>query len=847
MLKDKIEATFQKYPEVRVLFYFDPDGDSKEEVVQMEETPFRILQYANNPLDLKIRFRSEYADDRVFLYVPAKRPDSQEEYLRFPLLDLLVANRELRLDNVGEFMEDFRLKPHQRHLVQQYIRELKYESVQKVLEPVLHSSRFEEKSLRQGLLCAFLRLTKPEPYELILAKMITLALESEENELRRFANKVKDNQLMDLLDQQSIHYFGESLREITRERLQHLASITKYNAMTADLEADVKADPYIPLRITEEGKRTAQQNLLERALQSPAVREKFLLVLDTLASQVREQKLVSIYGIEAKYGWYSPALVSHLHHAIAEAILSKKITGAESLNRISLWERLSGNLKHVNQFLLHTLDTLQRIARAGSFILDKPEEYTQRYTGSWHGVDTAYRKAIVAWRDMDQSELISGEVFERLKNRLEDQYTAFVEGTNREWLKCLAEKNFEYRSIPIPKQYDFYESEILRLDQKVAVIISDGLRYEVASELLKELHQETKTEASLKYSLASIPSETAIGMSNLLPGKIRVMDGEKIKIDGIPSDALINREKILRNREADSRAVSYSQLDGMSQLEARQLFKSKVVYVYHDVIDAIGHKKASERNVLPMVPAAIDELKKLVKYLHSSLNVNRVLVTADHGFIYTDRANRETDFEPDMKNDLNLELQTNRYGFLDKEEKPESGYCFPFTQTNVVSHDKFVVIPPSVNRYHRQGATVQYVHGGGSLQELIVPVIESKYRKNKPVERVNPVLLTRSPRVVSNSLRIQLLQENPVSKDEKERVLNVGLYDGNDLASNLVEIKMNSPADSPSQRIYTADLVLLPGEGDKNRFTLRVFDPEDTLNRLIETEVTNNTLYGADF
>ena len=847
MLKDKILATFQKYPEVRILFYFDPDGDSKEELLLMEEAPFRVVQYANNPLDLKIRFRSEYADDRVFLYVPAKRPETQEEYLRFPLLDLLVANRELRLDNVGEFMEDFRMKPHQRHLVQQYIRELKYESVQKVLEPILKSSRFEEKSLRQGLLCAFLRFTKPEPFELILAKMITLALESEENELRRFANKVKDNQLMDVLDQQCANYFGETLREISRERLQYLASIIKYNAMVAELEVDVKADPYIPLRIADENRRTAQQFLLERALQSPAVRDKLMNVLDTLTSQVREQKLVSIYGIDAAYGWYTPALASHLHHAIAEAMLAKKIANAESMHRISRWDRLSGNQKHVNNFLTYALDTLQRIARSGSSILDKPQDYIYQYAESWYGVDTAYRKAIVAWRELDQTELISGEVFEKLKNRLEDQYTGFIQGTNREWMKCIAEKNFDFRSIPIPKQYDFYESEIALLDQKVAVIISDGLRYEVAVELLKELHPETKTEASIKYSLASIPSETALGMSNLLPGKIRVKDGDKIKIDDILSDSLINREKILRNREPDSRAVSYSQLDGMGQQEARQIFKSKIVYIYHDVVDAIGHKKASERNVLPMVVDAIEQLKKLVKYLHTTLNVNRVLVTADHGFIYTDRAIKETDFEPDLKNDLNLQLQTNRYGFLDSEEIPESGHCFHFTKTSVVKHDKYVVIPPSVNRYHRQGATVQYVHGGGSLQELVVPVIESKYRKNKAVERVNPVLLTRTPKVVSNSLRIQLLQENPVSKDVKERILNVGLYVGNDLSSNLVEIKMNSPADSPSQRIYIADLVLLPGEGDKNRFTLRVFDPEDSLNRLIETEVTNNTLYGADF
>jgi hypothetical protein len=58
---------------------------------------------------------------------------------------------------------------------------------------------------------------------------------------------------------------------------------------------------------------------------------------------------------------------------------------------------------------------------------------------------------------------------------------------------------------------------------------------------------------------------------------------------------------------------------------------------------------------------------------------------------------------------------------------------------------------------------------------------------------------------------------------------------------------MNSTAESPSQRMFQVDLYLNPGEGSKTRFSLRVFDPEDTLNRLIEVEVTNNTLYESDF
>ena len=147
MLRDKIINTLTKYPEVRVVFFFDPDRDSEEEVALLKSDLFKVIQYQGNPLGLKIRFREELAEDKVFLHLPMKRPETHEEYLRFPLLDLLVANRELRLDDIGEFMDTFKLKPHQRSLVHRYIRELKSETVQKVAASILKSSEFEEKPI----------------------------------------------------------------------------------------------------------------------------------------------------------------------------------------------------------------------------------------------------------------------------------------------------------------------------------------------------------------------------------------------------------------------------------------------------------------------------------------------------------------------------------------------------------------------------------------------------------------------------------------------------------------------------------------------------------------------------
>jgi uncharacterized protein (TIGR02687 family) len=439
------------------------------------------------------------------------------------------------------------------------------------------------------------------------------------------------------------------------------------------------------------------------------------------------------------------------------------------------------------------------------------------------------------------------DLFQMAKDNLETAYLTFTGKINREWLRCLAEHNFDYPSLNIPLQFNFYQEKIAPLDQKVAVVISDALRYEVAAELMKEIHKDTKSEVHIQHCLASVPSTTAVGMSNLLPGNDFTWEGKTILADGISTDAT-NRGKVLQQTNPDSRAISYSKLKELPEKERREVFKAQVVYVYHDVIDAIGHKRPTEEQTFRVIEStALTELAWLVKHIHATLAVARVIVTADHGFIYNDRSIAEKEFEPSIPGDANINSLKNRHGILDKQQELESGYCIPFNKVNKIKSDTFVIIPDGVNRYHRQGAGTRFVHGGGSLQELVVPLIESRRRTVRTVQKVNPLLLTQKLTVVSNTLKVQILQDNPVSNTEKERTIHLGLYDGNDLVSNTQEILLNEVSEQPSKRIFIASLVLEPGQADKPRFTLRVFDPEDPLNRLIEKDVENSTLYGTDF
>src|SRR5665648_1264256 len=111
------------------------------------------------------------------------------------------------------------------------------------------SDVYKRQPLQRALISAFLRFQKPESTELMLAKLITLGLDSEDTELKRFSNKISTNGLMSVLDDWSLEYIGEQVIELTTERLSLLASRMKYNALVSELEIKKTIDPYVSLHI----------------------------------------------------------------------------------------------------------------------------------------------------------------------------------------------------------------------------------------------------------------------------------------------------------------------------------------------------------------------------------------------------------------------------------------------------------------------------------------------------------------------------------------------------------------------------------------------------------------------
>lgn len=845
MLKAKIEKYFLQFPELRVLFFFDEQGEYRAEVEGLEIPGIRKLFWNNNGFYLKTLLHGAYKADKVLLYLPMAAPRDQDAYHAFPLLGLLVANKELSLDDVGEFMDDYHLQRNHKNLVSRFIRELKYSSVQEVCRPILNPAHFDEPQLVQGLISAFLRFNKIESWSLLLGKMLTLALPSSEDELNRFRNKIEENQLLKVLQKKTHDYFGQGIESISAGSMKAILRRILYNKITQTLPVRGE-DPYRPLKM--DGSTLVFFNqFLHETDRSPRLREKLLEVLDGVKNDIQSQKLIDAYGADAGFAWYPPDMLWHLMELELPNLKTQPARSRARLENLSLQEDIAKLPAETLQFLIQAARMFEQInGIEGKYILDTPDQYLDKYAQSWMQVDTAYRRAVRIFRHGDLGEAKDRLDFDGLMNSLNTEYEQHLDAMNREWLKCLNQYHFDYHNIRSPKQYDFYKTEVEPYEQKVVVVISDGLRYEAAVELLSALHSDPKNTAEIRYCLASIPSKTNIGMAQLLPSReIDFKDGTPV-IDGIKTEGIANRRQILLKHNPEAAAEQYSVFNGKNQEERREIFKNKVVYVYHDVIDARGDKSASEDRTFLAVDEAITDLKQFVKSLHATYNVARVLITSDHGFLYNDRPIEEKDKE----NSPNGKVLQNHNRFeLSTDSKPvEMGYKFPLSATTKFREDLFVTIPQSVNRYKLQGVGHQYVHGGGSLQELVVPVIESTRKRQEVTGKVKPQLLKREPlKVVSSILRVQIFQADKVSRYEKERTVSLGLYKDLELVSNEQLLTLNSTEEAASERMYRVELTLASKAAKEPLLKFKVFDVEDKLNPLIEELVQNSTLIETDF
>lgn len=360
----------------------------------------------------------------------------------------------------------------------------------------------------------------------------------------------------------------------------------------------------------------------------------------------------------------------------------------------------------------------------------------KEYTESYYQMDTFYRLFHLSFqKSLETSNILLDDLFKHVADKVEGLYSHwFLGGLGNNWSDVCADELEQFgKVLEIEKQEDFYRSRIKNSDTRVFVIISDALRYEVAASLADQLRRETQSKVSLSSMQSIFPSITKFGMAALLPHKelsAEVRNDILTVFADAQSTASTNRDKVLKNENPSSVALQYKNIIGMKRAERSALVKGMdVVYLYHDTIDDASH--TSDTSVFPACDKAISELKNLVRIIVNEFGGTRIMITADHGFLYTYSPLTEDDkVDKTSFNGMDVEYGR-RYAIMQKGAAPK--YLMPVKFLDGKSEfDGFA--PRESIRIKMNGGGLNFVHGGISLQEMVVPVIEYRYLRNDSME-----------------------------------------------------------------------------------------------------------------
>lgn len=358
---------------------------------------------------------------------------------------------------------------------------------------------------------------------------------------------------------------------------------------------------------------------------------------------------------------------------------------------------------------------------------DGPEAWVSAYAERWWKPDRFHRRfALQTDRFVAGSSALGTREFFSVRKTLGSLYREHVERLSRGWNLVCERDGFSWSGIR--RQRDFYRDWLapaIRAGQKTAVILADALRYELGKEL-ESLVADANWKSSLtEWMLAELPTITAVGMNVLFAppnlaslrplfgsrGLVRGMQVGQRQVDGPAARLALLKE----TSDAECGWTSLEDLIKADERERRRLSGHAVLVVASREIDEMGESDIRKfgfdafEHILASIKQAVLRLR--------DCGYERILITADHGFLLGD------------------EFMENGYGA--RLDAPDRRYAvgtarsgddllslpFPRLGYQAVGEASSFIFGRGTGCLTNVGA-VGFYHGGTSLQESLVPVIE---------------------------------------------------------------------------------------------------------------------------
>lgn len=819
-VENKLTAFFQtslkKGEKRKILYLYDEEKNYTEELDtwRNKEAFFQLVEVNEfNYFYTKYQIETKNIDQSFFLYLPIKRPPDQEN----PILDILLYSEELKLDKETQFYTSIGIDQADEELIS-IAKE--YTNFFKAKERTLKFNRLfqmamtrNKDSFEYSILATLVKADQPYWIE-IMVLLFDEAAKKEQAKwetVRKFGNVQRFWQLMDRL-----FGYNESTsvsKELTIQSLMQQVFMT-HLSVEFGIELPKQLISYV-LPKTNHVVIFMNQWMNLKNQQAAYISVADIIEKELAIAEIFENTEIKAISQAETFSWFDEQLIQQVMDQLTSGGIDYEYY--ESLiakRRNEFWYSDYRTAYHLLQWSIQIFKQIQ-LSEIELPQLTNPLELWQAYETTLYKIDQAYRKFYYYFDLLEDRQ----DSFESLKNQVENEYKfSFMQRFADSWDKQLTrEPNFRKKST----QQNFYEKEVLPFVQKekrVFVIISDGLRFEAGKELFDQLINEKRYTGEIKQLQTAIPSNTALGMAALLPHQqLEVLPTGEVLVDGMPASNLEKRAAILKlNGHPDAMATSSDEINQMNRSELRKIFSGKkVIYIYHNHIDAIGDQRITENNVFNAVDETIQQLKKLMDRLTLEISASQLIVTADHGFLYN-RSPIQLTEKVSLEQNSNFFLSNKRFVLSKEQLTHSSGISFPLSsQTNAVGN---IMVPRGINRFAMSGGGYQYVHGGHMPQEIMIPLLRIKTERGRNEMPQVSIKLVSQTRTITNSIIwLDFLQLEAVSDQLKEKQMNLYFEDDQGKKiSNEITLIADSENSVSQDRVNREKFVLLNQNYNRN-------------------------------
>jgi uncharacterized protein (TIGR02687 family) len=772
----------------RVIFWYDGAGEWTDTFEGYAADGVVKLRIANNEFAAKVRVIRQ-PDTRFLLYVPGPKPNDADNWL----LDLLLQGHEFRADKAALGAEEAGLPQEYWHLATDHsaffnstkriaaLRELvtaedQVRDVRLKLMSVLAGTQADLDTMLRHFLARGINGASADP----VAETLAAAALAEP-----FWREVD-------------HRFGyaaavPSIRDF---------AVTLFRAMNPlDTRHSLRPHASVFVRNWKDS-LTHQQSYREWA----SALEQTLQVEASLAAVDERTTL----GENDTFEIFERFTLHRLAETFERETPTSDLRTGIQERRASFWRTAHADGYNA---LEHAV-ALRELIAAADLHVESMGTGARRYAATWWQIDREYRLAIHHLRRYGQTK-----VMEPVREWVEKHYVNdFVLPLAERWGDQVARlERWECDGIPAQRRFfETYVQPFRAKGQKVFVIISDALRYEAAADFTQRLGQANRWSTEIEPMLSALPSYTQLGMASLLPGREWSVDAETgyASVDSRSAVGTPNRAEILA-AACDGRATALQAehfLAMNSKTDGRDLMRDHdVIYIYHNKIDHIGDKTTTEHQTTDAVAEAFVELEAIIKKV-ANINGTNMLLTADHGFLFQQTAVEEDDM-------IYLPTATKwgctgrRYGLGWGVRHVAGVKTFNAAELGV-GGDWTAAFPLALGRFLVRGSGNRYVHGGISLQEVIVPVVKIRKTRTDDVAVVAVDFLRVPTKITTGQLSITVYQDQAVAEKVRPRTLRIGVYakDGTPL-SEVKTIAFDSKEQEARLR-ETAVLLVLSGAAD---------------------------------